>query len=389
MTIRFVDLKAQHDEIRADLDAAVRETIDTSSFIGGPAVSDFEDAFAAFCGTKHAIAVASGTDAIEFSLRACGFGYSDIAITTPNTFIATLEGAFQLGGVARFVDVDEATATIDVKQLDLYLSEQCARDDRGVLHEIQSGRRVGAVLPVHLYGLPADMEALLPISHKYGVTVVEDACQAHGAECMVGGAWRKAGSMSRAAAFSFYPGKNLGAIGEAGGIVTDDDEVTHRCRIFRDHGQSERYLHVSADGVNGRMDSLQARVLTLKLRRLDAWNARRREIAEWYREDLTDLPIERPVEPKGRRHVYHLYVIRVAERDRVRAGLTERGIETGLHYPIPLHLQPGLSGYQIREGRFPVSERWSKELLSLPMHPHLSRSDVHSVAVALRALVRQ
>lgn len=388
MNIPFVDLRAQHDELRDEIERAFASALDESAFIGGPRVASFEAAFGSFCGAAHAIGVASGTDALEFSLRAIGIGPGDVVVTTPHTFIATVEAFRQLGAEPRFVDIDPATYNIDTVKLQDYLTGHCERDRGGVLRERATRGRVAAIVPVHLYGLPAEMNAIMALAEEYGFDVIEDACQAHGAEYrLTDGRWAKAGTIGRAGAFSFYPGKNLGALGEAGAIVTDDAAVANEVRLLRDHGQTEKYVHASPDGVNGRLDAIQASVLEIKLSRLAAWNERRREAAGWYVEDLAGAGLQLPVEPDNARHVYHLYVVRAPGRDRVRDELTKRGINTGLHYPIPIHLQPAFAHMELGPGSFPESERAAAEIISLPMHPHLSRDQVRYVAEQLREVV--
>jgi dTDP-4-amino-4,6-dideoxygalactose transaminase len=386
--VPFVDLRAQHDELREEIEAAFRSALDESAFIGGPRVASFEAAFAHFCGTRHAVSVASGTDALELSLRAAGVGPGDLVVTVPNTFVATVEAFHQLGAVPRFVDIDPTTYNLDPERLYAYVVEQCTRDRYGVLRERVTGLRVAAVIPVHLYGLPADMAPILALAEEHGFAVIEDACQAHGAAYRLpDGRWAGAGTMGRVGAFSFYPGKNLGALGEAGAVITDDDALADEVRLLRDHGQRERYVHASPDGVNARMDAIQAAVLEIKLGRLAEWNERRREAAAWYREELAGSGIGLPVEPEGRRHVYHLYVVRVPQRDRVRDELARRGVATGLHYPIPIHLQPAFARLELGTGSYPHSERAAAEILSLPMYPHLTRAQVAHVADCLRQAV--
>ncbi len=385
MRVPFVDLRAQHDELRPTIDAALRAALDKSAFIGGPGIASFETAFARFCGAKHAVGLASGTDALTLALRAVGVGPGDIAVTVPNTFIATVEAVIQLGAIPRFVDADPATYNLDPEQLRAYLVQRCERDSHGTLRERNSGFRVAAVIPVHLYGLPAEMGSIMTVAHEFAIEVIEDACQAHGAEYRSpGDRWAKAGTLGRAGCFSFYPSKNLGALGEAGAIVTEDNDVAARVRLLRDHGQSERYLHVCADGVNARMDSIQAAVLEIKLGQLEVWNARRREVASWYGEELRSTGLQLPREPEGTRHVYHLYVVRVPNRDHVRPELARRGIETGLHYPIPLHLQPAFAYLGLSLGSYPISEAAASEVVSLPMYPHMSRQQVAYVCEQLR-----
>ena len=388
VTVPFVDLRAQHDELRHEIEAAFGQALDESAFIGGPRVASFEEAFARFCGAAHALAVASGTDALELALRAVGVGPGDLVVTVPHTFIATVEAFHQLGAVPRFVDIDPVTYNMDPVQLRAYLVEQCGRDRYGVLRERATRLRVAVVLPVHLYGLPAEMASILALAEEFGFEVIEDACQAHGAEYRLpDGRWVRAGAMGRAGCFSFYPGKNLGALGEAGAVITDDTDLAARVQILRDHGQSERYLHVSADGVNARMDAIQAAVLEIKLGRLAEWNERRRQAAAWYAEELAGTGLRLPVEPEGTRHVYHLYVAGVPDRDRVREELTRHGVGTGLHYPIPLHLQPAFAHFELGPGSFPESERAAAEGLSLPMYPHITRDQVAFVAARLREVV--
>lgn len=389
LQVPFVDLRAQHAELRDQLEAAFRAALDDSGFIGGPRVASFEAAFAAFCGAAHAVALASGTDALELALRALGVGPGDLVVTVANTFMADVEAIVQLGASPRLLDVDRATYNLDVAWLERYLARQCGRGGDGVLRERASGLRVAAVMPVHLYGLPADMAAIGELAAAHGLAVVEDACQAHGAAYrLADGRWARAGTLGRVGCFSFYPGKNLGALGEAGAITTDDGELAARIRVLHDHGQSERYIHVSAEGVNARMDAIQAAMLEIKLGRLAEWNERRRQVAAWYRAALADSGLQLPVEPDGYRHAYHLYVVRVPRRERVRAYLAEHGVGTGLHYPIPLHRQPALAHLGLGEGSFPETERAAGEILSLPMYPHLGPEEVTYVATRLQEAVR-
>ncbi|MDQ3927910.1 MAG: DegT/DnrJ/EryC1/StrS family aminotransferase [Chloroflexota bacterium] len=388
MNVPFVDLRAQHDELRPAIEAVLRDALDRSAFIGGPRVTSFEDAFAHFCGAGQAVAVASGTDALELALRAVGVGPGAIVITVPNTFIATVEAVVQLGAVPRFVDIDPVTYNLDPERLRAYLVEHCERDPKGTLCERDTGLRVAAIVPVHLYGLPAEMSSILALAREFGIEVIEDACQAHGAEYRLDeGHWAKAGTLGHIGCFSFYPGKNLGAIGEAGAIVTDDTDVAAQVRLLRDHGQSERYVHVTPHGVNGRMDAIQAAVLEIKLGQLQTWNARRREAAGWYADDLQAVGLQLPIEPEGMRHVYHLYVVRVPERDRVRAELDQRGVQTGLHYPVPLHLQLAFARLELPPGSYPVAEAAASQILALPMYPHISREQVAYVCQQLREVL--
>jgi dTDP-4-amino-4,6-dideoxygalactose transaminase len=386
MRVPFVDLRALHDEQRPMIMQALLDVIDESAFVGGRHVVEFETAFARYSGAPHAIGVASGTDALILALRGIGVTAGDVVITVPNTFMATVEAIVQAGAAPRFVDVDASTRNLDPDLLQEYLTDHCQRDAGGTVREKGTGRRVAAVIPVHLYGLMADMPRITAIADDFGIEVIEDACQAHGAQVHDSGhGWRGAGTIGRAGCFSFYPGKNLGALGDAGAIVTGDGDLAARMRVLRDHGQRERYLHVSADGINGRLDGLQAAALRVKLDKLDEWNDRRRAVAGWYGDALGDVQLCRPCEPEGWRHVYHLYAIQVPRRDEVRAALQKHGIETGLHYPIPLHLQPGLDHLGLSAGSYPVSESLARSTLSLPMHPHLTEEQVQYVCEALRA----
>ena len=388
MNVPFVDLAAQTAEVRPEIDEALRAALDRSAFYGGPALTAFEDAFARYCGAAHAVAVASGTDALELALRAMGIGAGDVVVTVPHTFIATAEAVIQTGATPRFVDVERRTYNMDPAELVRYLTESCERDAAGVVRERATGLRVAAVIPVHLYGLPCAMAEILAIAEAFGLEVVEDACQAHGAEYRLpDGRTAKAGTLGRVGCFSFYPAKNLGAIGEAGALVTNDAAVAERVRILRDHGQRERYIHVSPDGVNARMDAIQAAVLSIKLTRLPFWNERRRQAAAWYAEQLGDSGLQLPWEPNGASHVYHLYVVRVPERDRVRQELADAGVATGVHYPIPLHLQPAFAHFGLERGRYPVAESAAAEVVSLPMYPHITREQVSYVAAQLRHAV--
>jgi dTDP-4-amino-4,6-dideoxygalactose transaminase len=389
VNVPFIDLRAQHDELWADIEAAFRSALQESAFIGGRRVASFEEAFAQFCGSKHGVAVASGTDALELALRACGVGSGDIVVTVPHTFIGTVEAVVQRGGVPRFVDIDPLTYNLNPERLRAYLTERCERDVRGTLRERESGLRVAAVLPIHLYGLPAPMSPILAVGQEFAIDVVEDACQAHGAEYRLpDGRWARVGTLGRVGCFSFYPSKNLGALGEAGAIITDDEELAARVRLLRDHGQSDRYVHHSPDGVNARMDAIQAAFLEIKLARLATWNEGRRAAAAWYVEELRGENLQLPNEPDGTRHVYHLFVIRVPQRDCVRDHLAKHGVGTGLHYPIPLHLQPAFAQLGLHSGSFPEAERAASEILSLPMHPHLSREQVSRVAARLREVLK-
>ena len=378
--VPFTDLLAMHAEVRTEIEAGWSRIIDTSSFIGGPLVAGFEEAFARYTGSTHCVGVGTGTDAIRVALQAVGVTHGDLEVTVPHTFIASAEGITQCGAAPVFVDVDPVSYTMDPAALESYLTTRCELRS-GKCFDRTSGRPVTAILPVHLYGQAADMDPLLALARAHGLKVVEDAAQAHGATYR----GRRCGSLGDAAAFSFYPGKNLGAMGEAGAVTTNDSTTADRCRVLREHGQRERYLHITGEGSNARLDTVQAVALSAKLPRMPDWTSMRRRAAAWYRERLDGLALVLPVEVAGREHVYHLYVVQVDDRDGVRRSLDERGIATGLHYPVPLHLQEAYRGMGFTEGAFPVSERVAAHGLSLPMFPHITEAQVDAVADALRS----
>jgi dTDP-4-amino-4,6-dideoxygalactose transaminase len=385
--IPFLDLVTPHVELEEELVSVFRGALRTGGFVGGSAVEHFERTFAEFCDVRHAVGVASGTDALLFALLAAGVKPGDTVVTVPNTFIATTEAIRQAGARPDFVDVDERSYTMDPVKLLRYVEIECARGPNGQVVSRRTGGPVTAVVPVHLYGQMADMDPILDLARLYHLIVVEDACQAHGAEYFSkrAGHWCKAGSMGQAAAFSFYPGKNLGACGEAGAVTTDDDRIARRCQMLRDHGQSRKYFH-DIEGYNGRLDALQAGVLGVKLRRLVAWNDQRRARAESYRELLSgEGTAILPHVPRWSRPVHHLYVVRVADRDGVQAHLTAAGIGTGIHYPVPLHLCQAYQDLGFRAGDFPVAEQAASEILSLPMFPGLSLDSQRRVAAELLA----
>lgn len=388
--IPFLDLVTPHFELKDDLTAAFLDALKNASFIGGPMVEGLEREFAAFCDTRFCVGVGSGTDALRFALSAAGVVPGDTVITVPNTFIATTEAISQVGAEPEFVDVDVRTSTMDPAKLETFLTTECEQDlATGKLISKRTGRPVTAVIPVHLYGHPADMDPIMELAEAYNLIVIEDACQAHGAEYFSARAnrWMKAGSMGRAAAFSFYPGKNLGACGEAGAITTNDEELARQCRVIRDHGQAKKYYH-DVEGYNGRLDAIQAAFLRIKLQHLSTWNAQRQERARVYNGLLSELA-EHAITPKTAnwaKPVYHLYVIRVEDRNDLMAKLAEENIGTAIHYPIPLHLQKAYVHLGYQEGDFPVSERLAKEIVSLPMFPSLTEEQQSRVYQALRQI---
>ncbi len=372
--IPFLDLVTPHVELEQELTDVFRRALLTAGFIGGPMVEEFEQAFAAFCGASHSIAISSGTDALRFAIMACGIQPGDVVLTVPHTFIATTEAISQAGAVPEFVDIDEQTYNISTESLREYLEERCTRERSGKLISRRSGRPVTAVVPVHLYGQMADMDPILELGEQYGLTVIEDACQAHGAEYFSKkqNRWMKAGSVGRAAAFSFYPGKNLGACGEAGAVTTNDPGIADNIRLLRDHGQSKKYYH-EVEGYNGRLDAIQAGLLHTKLAHLSNWNMQRRHLAAEYNRLLANNEVvSLPYEPSWSHAVYHLYVIRIKERDSMINHLKKASIGTGIHYPIPLHLQKAYASLNYSRRDFPVAGRVADEIVSLPMFPQLT-----------------
>ena len=332
MNVPFLDLKVQYRQIENEVLPMVTEAMQNGAFIGGPQVAGFEEEFAAFCDSRYCVGVGSGTDALRFALMAAGVGQGSEVITVPNTFIATTEAISQTGARPVFVDVDPTTCNMDPEKIEAKIT-----------------RNTKAIVPVHLYGQPADMDPILDIANRHGLAVIEDACQAHGA--LYKG--KKAGSMGFAGCFSFYPGKNLGAFGEGGAVVTQDEKTAQTMRMIRDHGQNEKYYH-DMEGYNGRLDAIQAGVLRIKLKRLADWNESRRKNAAYYNQRLAAIPgIQLPVEADYARSVYHLYVIHADRRDDLQPFLAEKGIATGLHYPRPLHLQAAYAHMGMPAGRFP------------------------------------
>ncbi len=381
-SVPFLDLVAPHVELERELTSVFRRALHTAGFIGGPMVEEFEEAFAAFCDASHSIAVSSGTDALRFAIMACGVQPGDVVLTVPHTFIATTEAISQAGALAEFVDIDERTYNMSVEMLRQYLEEECIQDRSGRIISRRSRRPVSAIVPVHLYGQMADMDPILRLAEQYGLTVIEDACQAHGAKYFSKkhNCWMKAGSMGRAAAFSFYPGKNLGACGEAGAVTTNDASVSAKIKMLRDHGQAKKYHH-DVEGYNGRLDAIQAGLLHAKLAHLAKWNAQRRErAAEYNRLLASNEAVSLPYEPSWSRAVYHLYVIRILDRDGMMNHLKEAGIGTGIHYPIPLHLQKAYVSLNYCLTDFPMARRVAGEIISLPMFPQLTVSQQARVA---------
>ena len=381
--VPFLDLTGLHAKLEEELVAVFRQALKTSGFVGGSEVEEFEKEFARFCDADYCVGVSSGTDALRFALMAAGVAPGDVVVTVPNTFIATTEAISQAGALPRFVDIDEKTYNMDAHRLADYLKNECTRNFmNGRLIDKGTGRMVKAIVPVHLYGQPADMDPILALAERYDLMVIEDACQAHGAEYFSRkeNQWKKAGSMGKAAAFSFYPGKNLGACGEAGAVTTNDAELAQEIRMLRDHGQPKKYYH-EMEGYNGRLDAIQAGLLRIKLRHLPEWNAKRRQAAACYCELFGTAGdfIVLPYEPEWSKAVYHLFVVRVGYREEMAQHLSQEGIGTGIHYPISLHLQKAYRRLDYAAGDFPVAEKVASEILSLPMFPGLTRDQQNLV----------
>lgn len=363
--IPFLDLKAQYASIKAELDEAVLRVLASGQYVLGEEVAGFEREFAAYCGTSHAVAVNTGTSALHLALLAAGIGPGDEVITVPFTFVASVAAIRYTGALPVFVDVDPHALTMDPARLGAAITP-----------------RTKAIVPVHLYGRMADMAPIMEIADRHGLPVIEDACQAHGADYRD----RRAGSMGQSGCFSFYPGKNLGACGEGGIVVTNDAKTAALVATLRDWGQEQRYHH-RLKGFNFRMDGIQGAVLRVKLRHLERWTAARRAHARLYDALLADLEtIRAPANPVDGRHVYHVYAIRSVERDALRRSLDAAGIQTGLHYPIPVHLQPAHADLGHHAGDFPVSEKAANEVLSLPLYPEMPARQVAEVVAAIRAV---
>ncbi len=362
MTIPLVDLKAQYATIKPEIDAAMQRVVNNTSFILGKEVAEFEKNFAAFCHAEHCVGTDSGTAALHLALIILGVKAGDEVITTTHTFIATAEVISLIGAKPVLVDIDPRTYNIDPTKIEAAITP-----------------RTRAIIPVHLYGQPAEMDAIMEIARKHNLRVIEDAAQAHGAEYR----GRRAGTIGDVACFSFYPGKNLGAYGDAGALVTNDAALADHARMLRDHGRSEKYAHKLV-GYGYRLDALQAAILGAKLPHLDAWNARRREIADYYTELLTNTDIVTPYVPPHIQPIYHIYCIRSKNRDGLKQHLKARGIETGIHYPIPLHLQPVYQNLAYNAGDFPETEKAANEILSLPMYPELTDAQAQQIVDAIK-----
>lgn len=384
--VPFLDLVTQHRELEEELVEVFRQALRAAAFVGGAQVEAFEREFAAYCGTTYCVGVASGTDAVRFALMGSGVGRGDAVVTVSHTFIATIEAIGQTGADTEFVDIDPRTYCMSPDALDTYL-RNCATDSAtGRPVGTRTGKPIKAVMPVHLYGQVAEMDAILSIARRYRLLVIEDACQAHGAEYQsADGRWRRAGTFGTAAAFSFYPAKNLGACGEGGAVTTNDEQVADAIRMLREHGQATKHYH-DLEGYNGRLDAVQAAVLRVKLRHLDAWNAQRRAAAVRYGTLLSGITgVGAPFESDRSRAVYHLYVIRNTDRDALAQHLSAQGVSTGLHYPLPVHRQKCYRQWGYPAGSLPATDRAARETLSLPIFPGLTIAQQQRVAEATAA----
>ncbi len=389
--IPFLDLVSLHAELQTELREVFDSALAAAAFIGGPEVEAFEREFSEFCETSHCVGVGSGTDALRFALLAAGVGPGDAVITVANTFIATTEAISQAGALPLFVDIDQTTYNLDPEKLAEHLETECSFDAMtGALIHRTSQRRVVAVVPVHLYGQMADMDRILEVARKYNLVVVEDASQAHGATYFskAQNRWWKAGSMGLAAAFSFYPGKNLGACGEAGAVTTNDAELARKVRLLRDHGQSRKYYH-EIEGYNGRLDAIQAGILRVKLRHLPEWTSKRRALAEAYRRPFASTAslVILPYEPSWATAVYHLFVLRVQNRDELIEYLNSVNIGTAIHYPVPLHRQIAYESLGCKAGSLSITESVAPQILSIPMYPQLRPDQQQRVVAAISEFV--
>ena len=368
MKVPFLDLRMQYESIKDEVHQAIREVCESCAFAGGPFVAEFEKAFASFCGTKYAIGVASGTDAIWAALIAVGIGPGDEVITTPNTFIATAEAITFSGAKPVFVDIDERTYNINPELIEAAITP-----------------RTKAIIPVHLYGQPADMDPIMETARRYNLFVIEDACQAHGAEYK----GRPAGSIGDAGCFSFYPGKNLGAYGEAGAVTTNNAELADKMRTFRDHGQKKKYYH-SIVGWNARMDGFQGAVLSVKLKYLSKWNEGRNKNASLYNKLLGGVDgVVTPEKADYAKHVYHIYAVRTKKRDEMISFLAQKDVLCGIHYPVPLHLQEAYKSLGYKKGDFPIAEKCAEEIVSLPMFAELTGEQIKKVASEIKIFLEK
>ncbi len=388
----FVDLKPQFREIEEEVMDLLARCLQKGEFVLGEHVESLEEEFAHYVGVRYGIGVASGMDALHLALLACGIGQGDEVITVANTFIATALAISFAGAMPHFIDIDPGTYTMDTEKLREFLEDGCDVDAKtGNPADRKTGRPIKAILPVHLYGFPADMDPIIELASRYGLIVIEDACQAHGSEYFTSFGdndlkvkGKKAGSIGKAGCFSFYPSKNLGAYGDGGMVVTDDEDLLRRLRLLRAYGQVDKYTFIMK-GLNSRLDEIQAAILRVKLKKLDSWNCTRREKARLYGGALKDSSLILPEERDYGKHVYHLYVVRHRRRDVLQAYLKEKGYSTLIHYPIPIHLQEAYRELGYREGDLPVTERCAKEVLSLPLYTGMEDSEIEGICELIRA----
>lgn len=355
MKIQFVDLKRQYESIKVEINAKINEVLNSTQFILGDNVKAFEEEFAQYCNAKYAVGVASGTDALTLSIEALGIGKGDEVITVPNTFIATVDAISRNNAKPVFVDIDPETYNIDVTKIEEKITD-----------------KTKAIIPVHLYGQPAEMDQILKIAKEYGLKIIEDACQAHGTEYR----GKKVGALGNIGCFSFYPGKNLGAYGDGGIVVTNSFEIAEKIRMLRNYGQKVKYYHDFV-GYNSRLDEMQAAILRVKLNKLNEWNDARRRNAQLYNELLEHVVI--PTEADFVKHVYHVYIVRTKKRDKLAAYLQSEGISTGIHYPQPIHFQKAYETLGYIKGSFPITEKYATEILSLPMFPELQQDEIEYI----------
>jgi dTDP-4-amino-4,6-dideoxygalactose transaminase len=361
MQIPLVDLKAQYLSIKKEIDEAIQRVLNKCNFIMGDEVKEFEEELASFCSAKYAVGVSSGTDALLLALKAINIQPGDEVITVPNTFIATTEAITMAGGKIKFVDIDEETFNIDTNKI-----------ESAIINKTR------AILPVHLYGQPANMDPIIDLAKKYNLKVIEDAAQAHGAEYNN----KRVGALGDIGIFSFYPGKNLGAYGDAGAVVTNDPDISNKIAMLRNHGRTKKYEH-EYEGYNCRLDTLQAAILRVKLKYINSWNEARRNHASSYRKLLQNTDIILPTEQKDNKHIYHIFAVRTADRDNLLNKLKNEGIGAGIHYPIPLHLQPAYRYLGYKKGDFPITEKCAREIISLPMYPELDEVKIKRIAEAI------
>ena len=368
--VPFFDLTRQYKKIKSEILSATQRVYEKGRFILGEEVSAFEKAFSHYCGVRYGVGVGSGTDALYLALKAAGIGEGDEVVTVANSFVATALAVSYTGAKPLFVDIDPKAYTMDPNSLELLLKREKAKKSR---------QKIRAVLPVHLYGHPADMDSIMEIANRYDLVVIEDACQAHGAKY----GRRKVGSLGVMGCFSFYPTKNLGGYGDGGMVVTDHQKYDRKLRLLRCYGERKKYQHI-LKGHNSRLDEIQAALLRVKLKHLDQWNEERRRKARLYTRMLSPLGLVCPSEKKGVRHVYYLYAIKMRKRDAVQAFLKKRGIETLIHYPIPIPLEKAYQEMGYRRGDFPLTDQWSRKILSLPFFPEMKESEMEEVAQQIK-----